>query len=120
MKKAVDNRIRKASLESTLHDAEAINTARQQEREDRDRKASEPADAGIEQRSTPPTDIGPKELRLIIKGDVSGSVEALSAAAESIGNKHAITKVISTGVGEVTESDVALAKAADGTTYSYG
>jgi translation initiation factor IF-2 len=50
------------------------------------------------------------ELRLIIKGDVSGSVEALTSAVQCIGNESARAKVVSTGVGEITESDIHLAK----------
>ena len=57
---------------------------------------------------------GPKELRLIIKGDVSGSVEAVVNALEVIGNDLAKTKIVATGVGDVLESDVMRAKAADG------
>ena len=69
-----------------------------------------------EEGDKPPTPepTGPKELRLVIKGDVSGSVEAVTNALEIIGNDVARTKIISTGVGDVTESDVMRAKAADG------
>lgn len=107
VKKAVDNRLRKRSLEATLSDAEAINNARRLERDRR---------ANVDETSAPQEvkDSGPKTLRLVLKGDVSGSVEALSAAVESIGNRDAVTKVIHAGVGEVTETDVMLAKAADG------
>jgi len=106
VKKAVDNRLRKRSLEATLNDAEAINNAR---RIERDRRAN------VDETSAPQEvkDSGPKTLRLVLKGDVSGSIEALSAAVESIGNRDAVTKVIYAGVGEVTETDVMLAKAAD-------
>ena len=50
----------------------------------------------------------------MIKGDVSGSVEAVSNALEIIGNDIARTKIVATGVGDVTESDVMRAKAAEG------
>ncbi|EJD05785.1 initiation factor 2 [Fomitiporia mediterranea MF3/22] len=115
VKRAVDNRKRRASLEATLADAEAINSARRQDREERERKLKE-ASGEVEQTEIPVStkEAGPKELRLIIKGDVSGSVEALAAAVEGIGNKDAVTKVVSSGVGEVTESDVMLAKAVEG------
>ena len=111
IKRAVENRKRKLELESTISDAEAINVARHQERERRAQEACEE----VEHTATiVNSDTGPKELRLVIKGDVSGSIEALSAAVQGIGNKLAITKVVSTGVGEVTESDVLRAKAAEG------
>ncbi|KAH8117297.1 initiation factor 2 [Phellopilus nigrolimitatus] len=112
VKRAVENRLRQASLEATLGDAEAINASRRQEREEREQRAQNT----LEEAAHAPVmkAMGPKELRLIIKGDVSGSVEALAAAVEGIGNKDAITKVVSTGVGEVGESDVMLARAAEG------
>ena len=56
---------------------------------------------------------GPKELRLVVKADVSGSAEAVVGALR-MGNQHAVTKVISSGVGDVSESDVTLAKTAGG------
>lgn len=57
---------------------------------------------------------GKKELRLVIKADVSGTVEAVVGSLEHIGNKEAGVKVVGTGVGEVGESDVRLAEASDG------
>ncbi|KAL5529260.1 hypothetical protein ACEPAG_5245 [Sanghuangporus baumii] len=120
VKLAVENRKRKASLAATLEDAEAINAARRREREERERKANENPDEA-EQRNirAPAKESEPRELRLVLKGDVSGSVEALAAAVQGIGNKDAVTKVISTGVGEVTESDVMLAKAAEGMVIAF-
>ncbi|OCB84214.1 initiation factor 2 [Sanghuangporus baumii] len=120
IKLAVENRKCKASLAATLEDVEAINAARRHEREERERKANENPDEA-EQRNVraPAKESGPRELRLVLKGDVSGSVEALAAAVQAIGNKDAVTKVISTGVGEVTESDVMLAKAAEGMVIAF-
>ncbi len=54
-----------------------------------------------------------KDLKLILKGDVQGSVEALRPAVEKLSNKEVEIKVIHTGVGPVNESDVILAKASD-------
>ena len=54
-----------------------------------------------------------KELRLIIKGDVQGSVEALRPAVEKLSNAEVDVKVIHTGVGPVNESDVMLAQASE-------
>jgi len=114
VKKAVANRIRKLQMESTLSDAETINAARRAERE---KRAEEDNDSNATPQTTIAAPQGPKELRLVIKGDVSGSVEALSAAVQAIGNKDAVVKVVSSSVGEVTESDVMLAKAAEGNTF---
>jgi translation initiation factor IF-2 len=54
-----------------------------------------------------------KELNLIIKGDVNGSVEALSDSLLNLSNKEVMVKVIHRGVGQITESDVLLASASD-------
>ncbi len=54
---------------------------------------------------------GAKEFPLIIKGDVQGSVEAITAALEKLGTEEVEARVVHAGVGGVTESDVTLAKA---------
>lgn len=50
-----------------------------------------------------------KELNLIIKGDVQGSIEALKKAVEDITHPEVKVKVLHTAVGGITESDVNLA-----------
>lgn len=50
-----------------------------------------------------------KELNLIIKGDVQGSVGALTSSLEKLKNENVKVKIIHTAVGTVTESDVSLA-----------
>ncbi len=54
---------------------------------------------------------GHKELPIVLKGDVQGSVEAITAAVEKLGNDEVVARVIHGGVGGVTESDVTLAEA---------
>ncbi|GAB5047341.1 translation initiation factor IF-2 [Thermodesulfovibrio sp. TK110] len=54
-----------------------------------------------------------KELNLIIKGDVQGSVEALKKAVEEITHPDIKVRVIHTAVGGITESDVNLAATAN-------
>jgi translation initiation factor IF-2 len=54
---------------------------------------------------------GRKELPIVIKGDVQGSVEAITAALEKLGTEEVAARVIHGGVGGVTESDVTLAEA---------
>jgi len=55
------------------------------------------------------------ELKIIIKGDVSGSVEALEDAllALDVGDENVSLRVIHRGVGAITENDVTLAAASD-------
>lgn len=56
---------------------------------------------------------GVKELALIVKGDVDGSVEALSDSLMKLSNQEVIVRVIHKGVGGISESDVLLAAASD-------
>lgn len=52
-----------------------------------------------------------KELKLVIKGDVDGSVEALTDTLERIPAQEVKLRVIHTGIGAINESDVLLALA---------
>ena len=54
-----------------------------------------------------------KELDIIIKADVQGSVEALKASLLKLSNDEVVVKVIHGGVGAITESDVSLAAASN-------
>jgi translation initiation factor IF-2 len=54
-----------------------------------------------------------KELNVIIKGDVDGSVEALSDSLEKLSTEEIVVKVILKGVGAISENDVTLANASD-------
>jgi translation initiation factor IF-2 len=54
-----------------------------------------------------------KDLPVIIKADVQGSLEAIKASLEKLKNDETQVNVISSGIGGVTESDVALASASE-------
>lgn len=116
IKRALANRQRRADLDASLVDAEAINQFRRQERELREKEQAENAAENHSSQASSALnkaeEEGPKELRLVVKGDVSGSVEAVVGALQGIGNDKAITKIVSSGVGDVSESDVTMAKAA--------
>lgn len=54
-----------------------------------------------------------KELNLIIRADVDGSVEALSDSLQKLSTEEIVVSVVHKGVGQITESDVLLATASD-------
>src|SRR3984957_7923472 len=54
---------------------------------------------------------GHKEMPIVLKGDVQGSVEAITSALEKLGNDEVMARVIHGGAGGITESDVTLATA---------
>ena len=54
-----------------------------------------------------------KELNIIIKGDVDGSVEALSDSLQKLSTEEIAVRVVHKAVGQITESDVLLATASD-------
>jgi len=118
IKKAIINRQRRRAALDVLDDATAINAYRRAAKVKRDAELAEREATPF--RREPPRlasqekpDDAPKELRLILKCDVSGSVEAIAGVIDTIGNTYVNTKIIHTGVGDVTESDVMLAKTAE-------
>ncbi|GAA4317715.1 translation initiation factor IF-2 [Compostibacter hankyongensis] len=54
-----------------------------------------------------------QELNVIIKGDVDGSVEALSDSLQKLSTEEIVVNIVHKGVGQITESDVLLATASD-------
>ncbi len=54
-----------------------------------------------------------KELNLIVKADVQGSVEAVKQSLTKLSNEEVVVKCIHGGVGAINESDVSLASASD-------
>jgi translation initiation factor IF-2 len=54
-----------------------------------------------------------KELSIVLKGDVDGSIEALSDSMEKLSSDEISVNIIHRGVGQITESDVLLASASD-------
>ena len=53
------------------------------------------------------------EFPLLIKGDVQGSVEAIAAALEKLGTDEVRARIIHSGAGAITESDISLAEASN-------
>lgn len=121
-KKAIDNRKRKAESQKDLGDLEIINERRRLESETAIAvKQQKEAQRGNSSDKAAPiasayetSDSGRKELRLIVKADFNGTVEAVSAALAEIGNYEAGVKIIHAAAGEFTDGDLSLAKAVDG------
>jgi translation initiation factor IF-2 len=61
-----------------------------------------------------------RELRLIIKADVGGSVEVLAEQLGSLGSREVTCRVIHSGVGNINESDVLLADASNAVIIGFG
>ena len=59
------------------------------------------------------------ELRIVLKCDVAGSLEAVRSSLEEIVTPEYRIKIISEGVGPVSEGDVTLAKATKGVVYAF-
>ncbi|MCB4767462.1 translation initiation factor IF-2 [Ancylobacter sp. Lp-2] len=67
----------------------------------------------LEQMMSQAKTAGRKEFPLIIKGDVSGSVEAIVTSLEKLGTDEVQARIIHSGAGGVNESDVTLAETAN-------
>ncbi len=82
-------------------------------RQKRDRQAARATGArgSLEQMMTQLKASGRKDFQLVVKGDVQGSVEAIVGALDKLGTEEVAARVILSGVGGITESDVTLAEA---------
>lgn len=60
-----------------------------------------------------------KELNIVLKADVHGSIEAIQQSLEQLSNDEVRVKVIHGGVGAISESDVMLASASDAIVFGF-
>ena len=67
----------------------------------------------LEQMMTQLQDTGYKEFPLVIKGDVQGSIEAIAGALDKLGTDEVRARIVHSGAGGITESDISLAEASD-------
>ncbi|MGB8817148.1 MAG: translation initiation factor IF-2 [Rhizobiaceae bacterium] len=63
----------------------------------------------LEQMMNRLTVTGLKEFPLVIKGDVQGSIEAIAGSLDKLGTEEVRARIIHSGAGAITESDIALA-----------
>ncbi|MFH1555365.1 MAG: translation initiation factor IF-2, partial [Pseudomonadota bacterium] len=90
--------------------AREITDYRQRQKREKAAARSATMRGSLEQMMSQVKSTGRKEFPLIIKGDVSGSVEAIIGALEKVGNDEVQARVIHAGAGGINESDVTLAE----------
>ncbi|MFV0336600.1 MAG: translation initiation factor IF-2 [Tropicimonas sp.] len=93
-------------------EAQAREIAEYREQAAKDKRAAAGAAATLDQlMAKAKADENVQELPVLVKGDVQGSVEAIAQAMEKIGNEEVRVRVLHSGVGAITESDIGLAEA---------
>jgi translation initiation factor IF-2 len=93
-------------------EAEAREIADYREQASKDKRAAVGAATTMEQlMAKAKADLTVAELPIIVKADVQGSAEAIVQALEKIGNDEVRVRVLHSGVGAITDTDVGLAEA---------
>lgn len=95
----------------TETEGQAKEIATYRQRMDKDKKVTATARGTIEQMFSAIQEGTADELPVVIKADVQGSAEAITNALENLGTDEVAVKILFSGVGGITESDVALAAA---------
>jgi translation initiation factor IF-2 len=93
-------------------EAQAREIAEYREQAAKDKRAAAGAGTSLEQLlAQAKANENVKELPILVKADVQGSAEAIIQAMEKIGNEEVRVRVLHSGVGAITETDVGLAEA---------
>ncbi|WP_375693734.1 translation initiation factor IF-2 [Bartonella sp. AP88HLJMH] len=97
------------------HEAKAREISEYRQRLARDKAVARQTGSrgSLEQMMTKLQTTGVKEFSLIIKGDVQGSIEAIASALEKLGNDEVRARIVHSGAGGITESDISLAEASN-------
>ena len=99
-------------LNVTETEAQAREIAEYRANAAKDRRAAAGAATTLEQlMANAKADENVSELPILVKADVQGSAEAIVQAMEKIGNDEVRVRVLHSGVGAITETDVGLAEA---------
>ena len=93
-------------------DAQARELAEQLQEEERENALEASSAVSLEEFYQGEEDT-PKELRIVLKADVDGSLQACSQSLENIKNEEVTVRVLHSGVGGINESDVMLASASE-------
>ena len=117
-KDVVEMRIEKEDMEKTGTDMQAINEARVEVRKKREQEKEyallEEQGVDVEHLKAVAEDTSSKGIPVIIKADVSGSVEAIVNSVSGIGNNEVYPTILDSGVGPVGEFDIKYASIAKG------
>ncbi|WP_227269214.1 translation initiation factor IF-2 [Roseobacter weihaiensis] len=101
-------------LNVTETEAQAREIASYRENAAKDKRAAAGAATTLEQlMANAKADENVSELPILVKADVQGSAEAIVQAMEKIGNDEVRVRVLHSGVGAITETDVGLAEASN-------
>jgi translation initiation factor IF-2 len=95
-------------------EARAREVAEFRQRRERDAKAAASARSSMEQMMTQIAAGEVRELPIVIKSDVQGSLEAIQASLSKLSTSEVTIRVLHGGVGGINESDITLAKASSG------
>ncbi len=100
------------TLNAVEDEAKAREIASYRQRKARETQAAKGARATLDQLlAQAKAGVDTKELPILVKADVQGSAEAIVQALEKVGNEEVSVRVLHSGVGAITESDVTLAEA---------
>jgi translation initiation factor IF-2 len=121
-KSVSEYRLEKEERDKMAEDMEAINEHRKADQERREREKAEAkalaeakkADEELPETTKESKPTGPKEVYFVVKGDVSGSVEAVLDSIAALGNKEVQPHILRSGVGQLSEFDIEHAAAAKG------
>ena len=90
--------------------AREITTYRARQRRDKQAARQTGMRGSLEQMMAQAKTAGRKEFPLVIKADVQGSLEAIVGALDKLGNDEVGARIVLSGVGGITESDITLAE----------
>ncbi len=101
-------------------EAQAREIAEYREKAAKDKRAAAGAATTLEQlMANAKADENVSELPILVKADVQGSAEAIVQAMEKIGNDEVRVRVLHSGVGAITESDIGLAEASGAPVFGF-
>jgi translation initiation factor IF-2 len=101
-------------------EAQASEIAEYREKAAKDKRAAAGAATSLEQlMANAKADENTSEMPILVKADVQGSAEAIVQAMEKIGNDEVRVRVLHSGVGAITESDIGLAEASGAPVFGF-